>query len=278
MGLPFGGTEYWQTNWRLSSSAFINSSFPSRHPPHSGRFQLKLRARGSEARRSVDLSRQTAVRLQFWAKAGPFEPGERAEALVCSRDCEDEANWILIKSWADGESDSVYLFFDFALAPNMLTKEFWVRFRTGVSDTERWLFIDDISFVSPMPGPTPTLLPVPTPFPSGPETGPTPTPVPITINVDAGDFFFEPDKIFVESGQEVTFTVTNVGAELHTFVIVPSDSAQDKLQPFINVGFLPGGGVTDTMIIPPEVSSLYFYCAIVGHESSGMFGTIEVGP
>ena len=102
-------------------------------------------------------------------------------------------------------------------------------------------------------------------------------PSPITINIDAGEpvvgFFFNPDTILVKPGQEVTFAVTNIGSELHTFYIAPSPQKAEVLMfQFI----LPGATSSATITIPTSISSLYFYCLIVGHEPGGMFGTIEV--
>ena len=132
-----------------------------------------IRAGRSEARRSVDLSRETAISLQFWAKADAFEPESQVGALVCSRDCADDANWTTVKSWSDGVDDIIYRPYGFAIPSDMLTREFWIRFQIGLSDTPASLFIDDVKFVSPMPGPTPTPTPTPTPRPA-----PAPTPIP----------------------------------------------------------------------------------------------------
>ena len=165
-----------------------------------------LRAGATEARRSVDLSRETAVRLQFWAKADSFEPGDHAEALICSHDCRDDANWTVINSWVDGEDDNTYRLFDFALRPDMLAKEFWVRFRGSMSGADALVSIDDVTFVSPMPGPTPTPLPTPTP-----TATPRPTPVP-PVGYDIVEEKLE--DITIPVGTTVTWT--NRETAIHT--------------------------------------------------------------
>ena len=195
----FGGTGYWMRRpWRLAGDASITSRTAFRGPPHSGSFHLMLRAGATEARRSVDLSRETAVRLQFWAKADSFEPGDHAEALICSHDCRDDANWTVINSWVDGEDDNTYRLFDFALRPDMLAKEFWVRFRGSMSGADALVSIDDVTFVSPMPGPTPTPLPTPTP-----TATPRPTPVP-PVGYDIVEEKLE--DITIPVGTTVTWT------------------------------------------------------------------------
>jgi len=223
-GTTFGGSGYWETYWRLAGHAFITSSFSSRGPPHGGSFQLILWASSTEARRSADLSRETSVRLQFWARADSFEPGDLAEALVCSQGCEQEASWVVLKSWVDGEDDNTYRFHDLALPRAMLAKELWIKFRARMSDTDDWLYIDDVALVSPMPGPTPT--PTPTPIPPAPAP-PPPAPAPQTSDVQANDSLrFVPQDITIKVGDTVRWT--NVGQIPHTITFsdqsIPSDS------------------------------------------------------
>ena len=230
VGRRFGGTGYWQSDWSLSGHAFITSSFTFAGPPHSGQFHLVFRSASSEARRSVDLSRETSVRLQFWAKAQLFLPGDEAEASVCSQECGDDANWTVLKTWVDGEDDNTYRLYDFPMLRQMLTKEIWVKFRTGPSESEPRFFIDDVVFVSAMPGPTPT--PTLTPPPLSPTDIPIPTPR--TINVSAtgttASVDFIPSNIATKAGEQVIFTVRNdsdptanpASRRTHTFIVVPS--------------------------------------------------------
>ena len=190
-----GGTGYWQTDWRLAGRATI-TDFISRGRPHSGKFHLSLRSGGAEAKRSADLSRETNVRLQFWAKANSFEPGNTASLLICSRDCEDEASWVVLKVWEDGEDDGIYHFYDLIIPGGMLKSKFEITFRTGIFDLQDWLFVDDIRFVSSQPGPTPT----PTRIPVAKRPA-----APRIINLTAKNFKFTPKSLSVKAGTQVTF-------------------------------------------------------------------------
>ena len=292
VGRRFSGTGYWQSDWSLSGHAFITSSFTFAGPPHSGRFHMVFRASSSEARRSVDLSRETNVRLQFWAKARLFLPGDKAEASICSQDCADDANWTVLKTWVDGEDDNTYRLYNFPLPRHMLTREFWIKLRTGPSDSEPRLFIDDIVFVSTVPGPTPT----PTLTPPPPPPTDIPIPTPRTINVSAkgatSSVAFIPSTIDVSAGEKVKFVVKNTSdpsanpasRRTHTFILVPSKT--DKASKIYTSLGLPLPNVTvtsDVVTIPTGVSSLYYYCNIgqgtpQSHELLGMSGTINVSP
>ena len=230
-----------------------------------------MRSGGAEARHSADLSREIAVRLQFWAKADSFEPGNTASLLICSRDCEDEASWAVLKVWEDGEDDGIYRLYDFNLPGGMLTSKFEIMFRTGIFDLQDWLFVDDIKFVSSVPGPTPT----PTRIPVARRPA-----APRTINLTAENFRFTPSSVSVKAGTQATFNATNTSSTPHTFTVVPSKL--DKSKFFVNL-VLPTLNHTDSKTITIErgTTSLYFYCTIGGgapnsHEDRGMWGTITV--
>ena len=175
-GTVSGGVGYWSTPWQLDGQAFI-LRFSGKGPPRTGRFHLLLRGKQGDARRSVNLTRETDVRLQFWARALSFEQGDNAEAMVCWTRCGDESSWTVIARWTDGDDGDVYRLHTFRLTCEMLTKQFTIRFRTSTTDSDDWLFIDDISLVSPMPAPTFTPVPTPTPTPAPPPP-PKPTSVP----------------------------------------------------------------------------------------------------
>ena len=168
-GTVSGGTGYWSTPWELEGQAFI-LRFAGKGPPRTGRFHLLLRGKHGDARRSLNLTRETDVRLQFWARVHSFEAEDQAEAMVCWSRCDDESSWTVVARWADGDDDDVYRLHTFRLTRDMLTRQFTIRFRTRTADSDDWLFIDDISLVSPRPAPTFTPVPTPTPIaPPAPE-------------------------------------------------------------------------------------------------------------
>jgi plastocyanin len=278
-GGVFSGTGYWLGPWRLEGAAHIIAGFLHRGPPTSGSFHLILQGPAGEATRSVDLSRESSVRLQFWAKADSLELRDSAEVLACGRDCGDEGSWTVLKRWGDREDDNTYRLYDLALPGSMLTREFQLRFRAGMSEESDWLFVDDLELVSPLPGPTPTptVTPTPTPIPS-----PTPTPrrrsptsvPPQDVSVTIPGFSFNLSRGAVDAGRQVRFNVTNNHGIFHTFTIVPS--ASDRSQTLVNLQLNPGDAATGTRTFPKGTGSVYYYCTVPGHEDAGMKGTLNV--
>ena len=186
----------------------------------------------------MDLSRESSVRLRFWAKTDSFESRDTAEVLACAGECADDGDWTLLKRWVDREDDNTYRLYDFRLPDELLTDDFMVEFRSGMSNDSDWLFVDDIAFVSADPGPTPTPPPTPIPTPTRtprPTKKPTraPTPAPETVVVDIPGFIFNLSDSSVRAGAKVTFTVNNNHGIPHTFTLVPS--AAQKGTKLVNV-------------------------------------------
>ncbi len=178
------------------------------------------------------------MRLRFWAKTDSFESRDTAEVLACAGECADDGDWTLLKRWVDREDDNTYRLYDFRLPDELLTDDFMVEFRSGMSNDSDWLFVDDIAFVSADPGPTPTPTPTPIPTPTRtprPTKKPTraPTPAPETVVVDIPGFIFNLSDSSVRAGAKVTFTVNNNHGIPHTFTLVPS--AAQKGTKLVNV-------------------------------------------
>ena len=166
----------------------------------------------------------------------------------------------------------------FVLPGEVLTKEFSLRFVADMSGEDDWVFIDDVAFLSAMPGPTPTPTPTPQPTPTF-TPRPTRTPVPtVKVNITMNaDFSFGRDRSSVRAGRRVTFVAVNEdNLRFHTFTVVRSK--EDKAQEFANIGLDPGQAASRTITAPSGVSSLYYYCTVPGHEPLGMFGTLTVTP
>ena len=276
-----GGDErYWQGGWMLEGDAHIRAGLLYKGQPPSGRVHLILQGAGSRAQRTVDLSRESSVRLQFWAKADSFESTDDAEALICSGGCADDADWTTLRrwvdgeEWVDGEDDNTYRFYDFPVPGSMLTEEFQVGFWSGMSGDTDWFFVDDVTLVFPVPGPTPTLTPTATPRPT-PSPRPTKKPKPVDVAVTLTDQFrFQPSSITVKAGASVTFIVSNTDQfRNHTFTVVPTES--QKSPKLVDTGEVnTGGSATRTKRFTR--GQYYYYCTVPGHELAGMKGTLTV--
>ena len=129
---------------------------------------------------------------------------------------------------------------------------------------------------TPAPTTTPTLTPTPTPAPAtaptpAPIPNPTPTPTPTTpvavmeVTVTARYATFQPTTLTVAKGQTVKLTITSRDTP-HTFTI-------DEL----GINFAVGAGQTVTKEFTVEKAGIFtFYCAVAGHRSAGMVGTLTV--
>lgn len=108
-----------------------------------------------------------------------------------------------------------------------------------------------------------------------------------TINVSALDSLeFDPDSVEVESGETVTFEVTNEGKNSHEFVL-GDDSYQEEHAAEMSGGEEMSGDLNQIEIEPGETKSLTwtfigdgevrYGCHEPGHYEGGMVGTIDMG-
>jgi prepilin-type N-terminal cleavage/methylation domain-containing protein len=132
------GGSGWLDEWYHSGDARIRSDGDS----YEGSYHLRLRRGNGYVDRAVDLSGQTNVRLQFWAKVDSFEGGDTAQALVSP----DDTNWTTVKTWT-ASSDDDYHFVDIDLSGFTMTGEFWIAFDAEMSGRGDRLYIDDLQIV-----------------------------------------------------------------------------------------------------------------------------------
>jgi plastocyanin len=86
------------------------------------------------------------------------------------------------------------------------------------------------------------------PAPDPAEPIDVPPPLANVIPVDMGDNFFDPDRILVPAGQQVTFELDNIGAAIHNMQIADEDGTYpldvcevDGPSPCSNPNIVPGG-------------------------------------
>lgn len=84
------------------------------------------------------------------------------------------------------------------------------------------------------------------------------------ILMQAGNFFFSPQRLEAEQKQSIVITIQNTG--LHTFTI-------DELG--VNER-LPGSGTYTVEFTPDKKGSFEYYCAVPGHREAGMVGVLMV--
>lgn len=88
-----------------------------------------------------------------------------------------------------------------------------------------------------------------------------------TIDIEAGNFYFKPDKIDAEPGIN-EIKLTSAGG-LHDLVFDHGKVPGFQLE-------VAGSGDTDALDVDLKPGRYVFYCTIAGHRAQGMEGTITV--
>jgi len=87
----------------------------------------------------------------------------------------------------------------------------------------------------------------------------------VEITMDAGNYFFTPNKVIVKVGDTVKFKITNKKG-FHNFKI-------DDLGIFSD---LPLNKEKTVEFVVPKKGEFEYYCAVGNHRELGMFGILEV--
>jgi uncharacterized cupredoxin-like copper-binding protein len=107
------------------------------------------------------------------------------------------------------------------------------------------------------------------------------------LNITMSDFAFDPDKVAVPPGAEITITLDNVGSVEHEWVILKdgvqiereSELPEDEetlLADFVYWEAEVEAGESDTFTFTaPERGFFQVICAIPGHFTAGMEGRLQ---
>jgi uncharacterized cupredoxin-like copper-binding protein len=103
------------------------------------------------------------------------------------------------------------------------------------------------------------------------------------IDVTMTDFHFQPETFTVPAGQEITFTATNSGGNVHSFVIMNKGYSvrtyftdEDKPNVYWQVQLPPGGSSDTSFTAPADPGEYEIVCHIPGHIQAGMVGKLNV--
>lgn len=88
------------------------------------------------------------------------------------------------------------------------------------------------------------------------------------VTVEAGDLWFEPERIEVTAGEEFNVRVVNSGEVFHDLTVPAADMMLD-----VEAGDEIAGGLR-----LEEPGAYEFFCSVPGHAAAGMTGTIVVTP
>ena len=134
----FAGGTAWFQDWTVTADVSVITT----DSPQEGTYHMKVDKLG-EAKRPADLSGQSNLRWQFWAKiSGQFTGGMKGYAHVS----EDGTIWTEVRQWNQFSTEGLYEFVDIDLSPYTMTSQFWFRFTVdGGGGEPRILYIDDIT-------------------------------------------------------------------------------------------------------------------------------------
>lgn len=136
----FKGGSGWLADWTTQGNIKVDNNFDA----HEGSAYLVTTTGSGYGERTVDLTGETDVRLQFWAKVADFEDGDFARVLVSS----NGVDFTVVHNWYDGEDDNVYRFEDIDLSSFAMSSEFWIVVDAEMSNAGDHLFIDTMEVVS----------------------------------------------------------------------------------------------------------------------------------
>ncbi|HET7474154.1 MAG TPA: iron uptake transporter permease EfeU [Candidatus Limnocylindrales bacterium] len=91
---------------------------------------------------------------------------------------------------------------------------------------------------------------------------------PGTIQVTASEYKFTPSALTAKAGS-VTFHVTNGGGETHEFEIFKGETVVDEVENLVP-------GLSRDLTVTLEAGEYTFLCALNGHDTLGMKGTLTV--
>lgn len=87
-----------------------------------------------------------------------------------------------------------------------------------------------------------------------------------TFNITGGNFYFTPNKITVNKGDQVTFVMTDAGG-VHDILI----DEYSVRSPIVKTG-----SAVSVTFTASKTGSFVYYCNVQGHRQRGMFGTLTV--
>ena len=133
----FAGGTAWLQDWTVTAEVSVITL----DGPQQGTYHMKVDKAG-EAKRDADLSGQSNLRWQFWAKiSGNFTGAKKGHAHIS----ENGSAWTEVWTWDNQSNKDVYEFIDIDLSPYTMTSQFWVRFTVdGTGPQSRVLYVDDL--------------------------------------------------------------------------------------------------------------------------------------
>ena len=148
VGLPsddfeggWSGGSGWLDRWRNEGTSTITDD-----SPYQGSYHLSMRRGDSYVDRAADLSGQSGLHLQFWAKVKGFEADDEVHCLVSDVRPEHGSPGPYAMIWTIAHSDDTYHFYDIEL-PYTMSSEFWVAFDSAMDHRNDFFYVDHLTIV-----------------------------------------------------------------------------------------------------------------------------------
>ncbi|MGC8877982.1 MAG: hypothetical protein ACP5R2_02010, partial [Anaerolineae bacterium] len=125
----------WSGSWSLSGNAAVTTQ----GSPRTGSYHLRLLSNDGAAARAVDMSGVLNPRLQFSWKADSFEGQEYALVEIY-----DGSTWRQLLRVDNGQDDNIYHSEDIDLSSYTMTSSLQLRFRSQMSGTNDYFYVDDV--------------------------------------------------------------------------------------------------------------------------------------
>ena len=93
--------------------------------------------------RPANMTAKTNARVQFWAKADSFGASDYVNCTIY-----DGTTWNTVQTWADGDDDNTYHYFNIDVSGMDMSSEFYVTFYSELSGPDSCFYIDDLQFVA----------------------------------------------------------------------------------------------------------------------------------
>lgn len=140
----FTGGAGWLAAWTTSGLASVTGT----GSPEQGAFHMLLQSGTGHAQRALNLTGKTSVRVQFWAKAASFNPGDNATLSVSP----DGIIFTTVRTWTSTDADSIYRYEDIDISSFSMTSNFRIVFDANMTNASNNFYVDDINIVSqPVP-------------------------------------------------------------------------------------------------------------------------------
>ncbi len=136
----FSGGSGWLEDWFTQGQTAVVSG----NGPFEGAFHMRLRRNSARVERSLDLSGELNVRIQFNAKADAFNPGETVLLQVSDN---FGGTFVTVRTWVDGEDDNVGRFEDIDISSFTMTDELFIAFESTITGGQGQFFVDDLEIV-----------------------------------------------------------------------------------------------------------------------------------